>query len=248
MISVYTTSTALEAHMILNLLEQEGIAGRVDGAYLTGGVGELQALDLVRVMVDEADAGRARQIIRDWESIQVAEQTATVSRKPVGAVAGFVAGLVVGGGAVFWACHGPPGEGGIDTNGDDVPDVRWIYRHDRLNRAEVDRNAAAVSRHDSAGEAESDDSRDGVFAARIDYRHGLAGTRGADLDQGGEIDQRAVFTHDLVAEVFDLGPGGDRRCKQQEIRPGKRASAGCDADGDGRYAVKSAYDVFGEVK
>lgn len=31
---VYQASNAVEAHMILHLLEQQGLAGRIDGEYL----------------------------------------------------------------------------------------------------------------------------------------------------------------------------------------------------------------------
>lgn len=41
---VFTASTGVEAHMVLNLLEQEGIEGRIEGEYLQGGVGDLQAM------------------------------------------------------------------------------------------------------------------------------------------------------------------------------------------------------------
>jgi hypothetical protein len=56
--------------MILNLLEQAGIRGRIDGEYLQGGVGELQAMNYVRVLVSERDVDEALNIIRDWESVQ----------------------------------------------------------------------------------------------------------------------------------------------------------------------------------
>lgn len=54
--------------MIFNLLVQEGIQGRVDGEYLAGGIGELQALNLVRVMVHEEDYDQSMKIIREWEA------------------------------------------------------------------------------------------------------------------------------------------------------------------------------------
>jgi len=65
---VYEASTALDAYMIFNLLVQEGIQGRVDGEYLAGGIGELQALNLVRVMVHEEDYDQSIEIIREWEA------------------------------------------------------------------------------------------------------------------------------------------------------------------------------------
>jgi len=45
--------------MILDLLNQEGIEGRVEGEYLQGGVGELQAINIVRVVVGESDYSEA---------------------------------------------------------------------------------------------------------------------------------------------------------------------------------------------
>ncbi|MEN8226403.1 MAG: DUF2007 domain-containing protein, partial [Bacteroidota bacterium] len=39
---IFEASSGLEAHMISNLLQQDGIEARIDGEYLQGGVGELQ--------------------------------------------------------------------------------------------------------------------------------------------------------------------------------------------------------------
>jgi hypothetical protein len=50
---VFEASSGLDAHMILNLLQQQGITGRIEGEYLQGGIGELQAMGFVRVLVSE---------------------------------------------------------------------------------------------------------------------------------------------------------------------------------------------------
>ena len=65
---VFEASNTLDAYMIFNLLLQEGIQGRVDGEYLAGGIGELQAINLVRVMVAADDYDQAIKIIREWEA------------------------------------------------------------------------------------------------------------------------------------------------------------------------------------
>jgi len=253
--SVYEAATALDAHMILNLLEQEGITGRVDGEYLPGGVGELQAINLVRVMVSEADHSRARQIIRDWESIQVEQESATAARKPASGIAGFIAGLVVGGGVMFWAYNTPVTEEGIDINGDGVLDEKWIYRDKRMSRSEVDRNFDAktdlVYHYDRRGlvtTAEHDDDFDGVYETSYSYVNGQAGSQASDLNQDGVIDLRASFRHGNLDEVLIIGEGRDRRKKRQKFHLGKLVSAEYDSDGDGSYDVKYAYDHFEEVK
>jgi len=64
---VYDAASGVDAHIVLHMLEQAGIAGRIDGEYLTGAMGELPLSGLVRVMVEEPDVERARSIIAKWE-------------------------------------------------------------------------------------------------------------------------------------------------------------------------------------
>jgi len=67
---VYEATNAIEAHMILNLLEQAGLSGRVDGEHLQGGVGEIQTMGLARVMVDDDDYAQAKEIVDEWDAQQ----------------------------------------------------------------------------------------------------------------------------------------------------------------------------------
>ena len=102
MLSMFETSIGLDAHMILNLLQQYGISGRIEGEYLQGGVGELQAMGFVRVLVSEDDYANARKIIDEWESIQQADEK---KDRQVGASNSgwfFIAGVVAGGTIVYW--------------------------------------------------------------------------------------------------------------------------------------------------
>ena len=88
--------------MILNLLEQHGISGRIEGEYLQGGVGELQAMGFVRVLVSEQDYAEAREIISEWESIQPASEDSKPEARPTGGIRIFVAGVIVGAGIMYW--------------------------------------------------------------------------------------------------------------------------------------------------
>lgn len=252
--SVYEASTALDAYMILNLLEQEGISGRVDGEYLPGGVGDLQAINLVRVMVDDADYERAKGVIRAWEAIQ-ADETTTSTHSQAGGMAGFLAGLLVGAGVLFWAYNTPVITDGIDTNGDGLPDRQWTCRDNRISRSEVDRNldgkVDSVYSFDRRGllkEAQHDDNFDGQFETRLNYEDGLIHSREADLNQDGETDYRARFRYGSLDEVLILGEGRDARKKRQKFRMGKLVSADYDSDGDGQFDVEYDYDYFEEVK
>lgn len=119
--SIYEASTALDAHMILNLLAQEGIVGRIEGEYLPGAVGEIQAMNLVRVMVDDADYEVAGKVIRDWEAIEV-QGDAENTKQPTIGLSAFLAGLMIGGVLMFWVCNSSVTEDGIDKPGEVVLD------------------------------------------------------------------------------------------------------------------------------
>ncbi len=94
--TLYQASSALEAHMILNLLETEGISGRIDGEFLQGGVGELPAAGLVRVMVAEDDYQAAKEIVNEWEASQPPQSGDQLSAERVRKFPIFLAGIAVG--------------------------------------------------------------------------------------------------------------------------------------------------------
>ena len=62
MIIVYEAENIIDAHLVKNALEHAGIPAFVSGQYLTGAIGELPPLALVKVMVAEIDWPRARAI------------------------------------------------------------------------------------------------------------------------------------------------------------------------------------------
>ena len=104
--TVYETSTGLDAHMILNLLEVRGIAGRIEGEYLQGGIGELPAMGLVRVLVAEENYPEAKQIISECESIQPPGETPQPETRASIAIRIFIAGVFVGAVLMYWLLKG----------------------------------------------------------------------------------------------------------------------------------------------
>ena len=75
MIVVYEANGPVEAHLMKNMLAQANIESYIHGESLTGGIGDLQAIGLVRVMVDEKDYDTAQEIINDWESAEIVESS-----------------------------------------------------------------------------------------------------------------------------------------------------------------------------
>lgn len=71
---VYDAHNTLDAYVIKNLLETEGIAAFVQGEHLQGGIGELAAMDLVKVSVNDQDIFKARALIDEWENSQPVDQ------------------------------------------------------------------------------------------------------------------------------------------------------------------------------
>lgn len=65
--NVYNAFNSIQAHLVKILLQGEGIESYVSGDYLQGAMGELPAMGVIRVMVDESDIQQAKAVIRDWE-------------------------------------------------------------------------------------------------------------------------------------------------------------------------------------
>ena len=59
---VYQAENIIDANLVKNALEHDGISAFVSGQYLTGAAGELPPIALVNVMVAEVDWPRARPI------------------------------------------------------------------------------------------------------------------------------------------------------------------------------------------
>jgi len=104
--SVFEASSGLDAHMILNLLQQQGITGRIEGEYLQGGIGELQAMGFVRVLVSDEDYAVAKKIISEWEAIQPAMEVVKPEARPFGGLQIFVMGVIVGAWLMYWILKG----------------------------------------------------------------------------------------------------------------------------------------------
>ena len=62
---VYTAENIIDANLVKAALAQAGIESFVAGEYLTGGVGQLPAWDIVKVMVSDVDVERALPIAEE---------------------------------------------------------------------------------------------------------------------------------------------------------------------------------------
>ncbi len=98
--TLYEPASAVEAHMLQDLLGQAGIAVEIHGESLSGAMGGLPAAGLVRLSVDEADYDRARGLIEQWEAQQPRDAVPEPMVKPGSGpwfwlALGFLLGLAV---------------------------------------------------------------------------------------------------------------------------------------------------------
>ena len=100
--TLYEASSAIEAHMLRDLLRQVGLTAQIQGEHLQGALGELPAAGLVRLLVDEPDYAAARAVIDDWESAQPADAPMPPRHAAPSGWGRFVLGLLIGIG-LTWA-------------------------------------------------------------------------------------------------------------------------------------------------
>jgi hypothetical protein len=254
--TVYEASSGLEAHMILNLLQQQSIECRIEGEYLQGGVGELQAMNFVRVLVDESDYDKAMAVIKEWDATQIDKTEAYApDSQSSGLGTGIFIGVLIGAGITFWAYNSPVTVGGIDYDNDGQLDEKYTYKDNRIVRVEIDRNldgnTDAISYYDHKGiihKTESDDDFDGTYETGYKYQRGNVLSQQSDTNQDGYMDYFAYFSNGLLSTVEIAGPDAYTPRKKQIYKMNKLVGAEFDSNGDGLYDLAYEYDYYEEIK
>lgn len=65
--TVYHAENLIDAHLVKDALEREGIPVFIAGEYLTGGIGQLPARDLIAVMVPDGSVDAAAPKVHEIE-------------------------------------------------------------------------------------------------------------------------------------------------------------------------------------
>ena len=253
---IFKASTGLEAHMIANLLQQSGIETRIDGEYLQGGAGGIQAMDMVRVLVNDADYTRAQEVIQVWSATQVDDQSEYGDKKPASKIGvGLLLGLLIGVGITYWAYNSPTTYNGIDYDDDGVLDERYEYRDNRLHRVSIDRNRDLLvdmiyqyNRKGNLYKSKIDDNFDGVFESIVSYKQGNPILTEADINQDGAADSRIYYTDGVMAVVEILDPDTSKPKARQHYKMNKLVSSEFDSNGDGIYDKQYTYDYYEHVQ
>lgn len=253
---VYESSTALEAHMVKNLLENEGVDSQIDGEYLQGGVGELQAIGAIRVVVEEDDYPQARKIIDTWESLQPDDDAdGAKTTKTSSATNGFVLGVVLTVGVAYFISSSSMTTGGIDYNADGVLDEKWTYQNGRLKETTLDRNfdghVDTKYFYDYSGvlkKAEFDNDFDGIFEANLSYKDGNPISEESDANKNGIVDQRMKFKNGVLDQIEFIDESTGKIRKRQFYKLNKLVADDFDTNGDGILDSHYDYDQYEERK
>lgn len=258
MMTLYHAANALEAHMLADLLRQQGLAPEIYGEHLQGAVGELPAAGVVRLVIAEDQYEAARQVIARWESTQVAADGASPPSAATARGRGgwyFVAGLLVGLGAMYAAVRSPASTDGIDHDRDGLLDETYTYSpRGPVLRYEADRNLDKKGDHvieyDERGmpaTGRSDEDFDGHFETLLTFRRNQVETVQTDTDGDGFHDMTSFYESGVLRKVTHRSPKTGQPVRVEHYGLGLLQHADVDADGDGQLDTRLRYSPVGEV-
>lgn len=252
--TVFEASSAVEAHMLQDVLRQQEISAHVQGEFLPGAVGELPAAGLVRLVVEDEDYERAKAAIARWEATAI-EKTPPPPKRSSSGFFMALCGLVVGVAGTSAFLRAPTSADGIDYNGDGVLDERWtLSPSGTLLETQVDRNFDGkvdyVIHFDAAGHTESadaDDNFDGVFETHHHYRNGNVDRSEVDTNGDGLPDLKSYYANGILQSTEYINPATGLPVRVEHFVLGSVATAEVDTDNDGKLDTRLTYSPIQEL-
>ena len=251
---VYEATNAIEGHMLVHLLEQASIYARLDGEMLTGAVGELQAIAVVRVMVNADDYTDAKRIIDDWDATVPISPMADKAPPRLHPFLYFLIGLAVGLASLTFYYESPQHADGIDYDGNGSLDERWTQSRGRMLKTDIDRNRDGQFDYkllfDARGllkTASADDDFDGVFESAQRFNNGNTVSYFSDSNGDGFKEHRQFYQQGVLREIHFLDSNTQRPVKKQFYRLNKMFRAEVDSNRDGSLDTQISYDAYERV-
>jgi hypothetical protein len=253
--TVLEPSNALEGHMLQDLLRQRGIDSRLDGAHLQSGVGELPAIGLIRLLVDDSDYDAARAVVEEWDASVIHDPIPVPPRRPSPGLRGAMIGLALGIAGSYAFFRAPVDAGGIDHNDDGRIDEHWYQSSGGTPvRTEIDRDFdGAIDysyRFDRRGKlvtAEMDNDFDGTFETRSWFEDGNIVSSETDTDGDLHFDQHSTFMQGVLVSIATVLPGATLPVRVEYFHLDKLIAAEIDTNGDGKLDEHHTYSKLGEV-
>lgn len=264
-----TVNSSAEAHMIVHMLEAEGLKAEVQGDFLQGGVGELPASGHIQIAIADEDYRRAKEILEVFEKAQPVDygdhKDREMSFKSIFlAFIMFICGI-------FFAIYnlspksadylgrlGSTDKSYVDSydyNHDGLPDHKWTISAAGVTvKSETDRNydgeidhIAFFSENGLMKEAQSDDNFDGHFEITTLYDDLTHSRMKIDRDHDGVMDYMTMFQSDVPTEMYYYDQDISAPVKIDFYKGGYLDHAHIDTDRDGRLDTVHYYDRFYEV-
>jgi hypothetical protein len=253
--TVFEASTAVEAHMILHLLQQAGVESQVLGEFLPGAMGEIPAQRLVRVVVADKDEAEARSVIADWERTQppvVTPALPKVSHRTTGIA--FAVGALSGALMVWWALRTPVWSDPVDFDNDGVVDMQTKVARDMPVETQYDRNSdgkpdayVGYDRHGDADTVLHDDDFNGKFESSFIFHKDHPVSLKSDRNGNGAAEVRCNYQLGVLADCEYLDEATGKPIKRETYTTGFLSSVELDTDGDGVFERKRLLDWMGEI-
>jgi hypothetical protein len=253
--SLYQPASAVEGHMLADLLRQQGIEATVLGEHLQGAIGELPSAGLIRLVVAEEDHARAREIIERWEATAVVDPVQRPAPSSSRHLVWGLVGLLIGGALCFAWLRAPTRELEMDRNKDGIVDERWTSSPagtplDSAFDRDFDGRMDVRYFYDTGGMAvrsESDDDFDGVFESRHQLRFGEAVRSEVDTDGDKLVDLIVDYRNGVVETTSTLQPLTGKPTRVEHLRLGRLDHVDRDTDLNGTLDARDHYNALGQV-
>ncbi len=256
--TLYEASNSIEAHLLIDLLKQDGIEGHIFGEHLQGAIGELPMAGLIKLMVQDDDYHQAKQLVDQWCATKVQEPTPAFAPKQKSSSWSWSAlfiGIAVGIASTYAAFHSPVTVDGIDHNKDGTLDEKWTYSPTgRIVKSEADRNFDGkvdyIVEYDNRGQQAAvlaDDNFDGVFETKYRFRQGNIEIAEVDTDGDGYFDLVTFYENGVPAHTEFVNPATGRVLRLERYKFGKLMSADIDTDKDGVLDTRHTYGKLAEI-
>jgi hypothetical protein len=258
--TIYQPANQIEAQLVVDLLESEGIHAIISGSFLTGAIGDLPAGGLVRIMVDDDDAERAREIMDGSVFEENSPKRAATSLPASGpsswlakVVLALVAGGAIGYGIAFWHYRLPFESDRLDFDHNGIVDSVNQYQGELLVRILDDRNEDGktdqITDDPYGGDArmQMDDNFDGRFESRAKFHRNVITDIEYDVDGDGFYEQRQSFANGIFQETVYYDPRNGAPIKRQLFTDGILSEDFLDSDRDGSLETHRKYDALGEI-
>jgi hypothetical protein len=271
MIKIYEAANGLEAKLILDLLEQSHLTARIDGEYLQGGIGDLQAAGIVRVMIKESDYKQGKLLIEKWKNYELQEPPITnlassnkyqesevktdnyntSSERILIYISVGILGLLIGIFSTIFYYLSPIHESGIDYDSDGILDESWVYKGGRFSETRADRNLDKTIdlilfyNHKGLLEStKSDDNFDGVFETESKVKNGNWLWTKTDTTGDGFKNYRITFNNSVIDTISHYNSLTRKKVKTDKFINLVLSYSEIDTNGDGVLDSKIEYDEY----